>query len=389
MKNKLVNIGLGAMFVLAILLRYAGLPFISVDMARDFISWFQLLANGGYKALILPVFSYTPPYLYLLYLSTFTRSFLSDVIAIKLISIFFDAINSLLVYKIVRINFPAGKIPILAAALFALAPSVILNSAYWGQVDSFYTCFLLACLYYMLKDRPFLAMLFFAVAFAIKAQASFLGPFMVLMFLRKRIHWIHFGLVPIVYLVLFIPIIIIGKPVLTTLGLYSAQVGSFNQASMNAPNLYVFVRPAGYPLALPVGLGITIILIFLWLLIYARRYFKLTNAVLVYLALVSVACCPFLLPRMHDRYFYPADVFSIVLAFFMPELWFVAVSYQVISVLVYSINLLQLGLIPNLVVATAMNTGIIIILLLRQVRLCRNEPGRALRKQLGTDAINQ
>jgi Gpi18-like mannosyltransferase len=101
----------------------------------------------------------------------------------------------------------------------------------------------------------------------------------------------------------------------------------------------------------------------------------------VYLALVSVACFPFILPRMHDRYFYPADVFSIVLAFYMPELWFVAVSYQVISVLVYSINLLQLGLMPNLIIATTLNTGIISILLLKQNQLCKNAPVSSQHKE--------
>lgn len=370
----MVNVGIGLLFGLAVFLRYAGLKFISVDMSRDYISWFHLLADGGYKALILPVFSYTPPYLYLLFLATFTRSFLPDIVAIKLISIFFDAINAFLAYKIVRIKYPAGKLPILAAAVFLLAPSVILNSAYWGQVDSFYTCFLLGCMYFILKDKPIPAMLFFAIAFTVKAQAAFLGPFLALMFLKKRIHWAHFGLIPIVYIGLFLPIILIGKPALNAFGLYAAQVGSFNQASMNAPNLYIFIRPGGYSLALTIGLGIAVILILLWLFFYARRNFKLTHTLLLYLALVSVACVPFILPRMHDRYFYPADVFSILLAFFMPEFWFVAVSYQVISVLVYSINLLHLGLMPNLVLATALNTGIVIILLLRQERICKNVP---------------
>jgi Gpi18-like mannosyltransferase len=32
---------------------------------------------------------------------------------------------------------------------------------------------------------------------------------------------------------------------------------------------------------------------------------------------------PFLLPRMHERYFYSADVLSILYAFYFPRRWFV------------------------------------------------------------------
>jgi len=44
---------------------------------------------------------------------------------------------------------------------------------------------------------------------------------------------------------------------------------------------------------------------------------------------------------MHDRYFYPADVFSFVVVIFNPELWLLPVFYQFISVLAYSVFLFQ------------------------------------------------
>jgi Gpi18-like mannosyltransferase len=374
MRNNLTYLGLGVMFAFAIYLRYAGLHFISMDMSRDFIPWYHQLADGGYKALIQPSFSYTPPYLYLLLLATSLRPYLSDIVVIKLIPIFFDVCNAFLIYKIVRIRYPLGKVPILAAAILTLAPTVILNGAYWGQVDGFYTCFLLACLYFMLKDKPLPALLFFGIAFAIKAQAVFMGPFLALMFFKKHIHWSHFGMIPIVYLIFILPMIIIGKPVFGALTVYAAQAGSFQQASMNAPNPYIFIRPHGYTTALIIGLSISAILVLIWLIIYARRKYSLTHPLLVLTALVSVACIPFILPKMHDRYFYPADIFSILLAFFIPELWFVAIGYQLISVLAYSIFLFHQSLMPNLVVAAALNTSMVIILLWKQYQYSRKTP---------------
>ena len=374
MKNKMANCALGVMFGLAVLLRYAGLHFESKDMFYDFLTWYQQLADGGYKVLIQSSFSYTPPYLYLLYLSTFTKSFLSAIVAIKLIPIFFDVCNTFIVYKIVRIKYPWGKLPILAAAVFALAPTVILNSAYWGQVDSFYTCFLLVCMYFVLRNKPLPALLFFGVAFAIKAQAAFLGPFLILMALKKRIPWMQFSLVLIVYLLLVLPTILLGKPVLSVLTVYAVQAGAFPAASMNAPNLYIFVPPVAYLPAVIIGLSIAAMLVILWLFIYGRRYFPLTSSLLIYLALISVACTPFLLPKMHERYFYPADVFSILLAFFLPDLWFVAVGFQAVSLLTYSVFLFDQNPVPNLILATILNTGLVIILLWKQDRLFKNLP---------------
>jgi Gpi18-like mannosyltransferase len=374
MRNRMANSALVVMFGLAVFLRYAGLHFVSMDMASDFIPWYHQLADGGYKGLIQSSFSYTPPYLYLLFLSTFTKTFLSDIVAIKLIPIYFDACNTFLVYKITRIKYPAGKLPILAAAVFALAPTVILNSAYWGQVDSFYTCFLLVCMYFILRNKPLPAILFFGIAFTIKAQAVFLGPFLILMALKKRVRWMQFGLVPIVYLLLVLPTILIGKPAFSAFTVYAAQAEAFPFASMNAPNLYIFVPPSAYSSAVIIGLSISAIMVLLWLFIYGRINFKLTYSILVYMALISVACVPFILPKMHERYFYPADVFSILLAFSLPELWFVAVGYQAISLLAYSIFLFDQNPVPNLVLATILNTAMMIILLWKQNQLSKNPP---------------
>ena len=64
--------------------------------------------------------------------------------------------------------------------------------------------------------------------------------------------------------------------------------------------------------------------------------------------LASVALVPFILPRMHQRYFYPQDIFSLLAAFFMPELWFLPILSQVISVLAYSPFLFNVNLQINL-----------------------------------------
>jgi hypothetical protein len=38
-----------------------------------------------------------------------------------------------------------------------------------------------------------------------------------------------------------------------------------------------------------------------------------------------------LLPKMHDQYFYPADVFSFMAATLVPEIWFIPILFQISS----------------------------------------------------------
>jgi Gpi18-like mannosyltransferase len=44
---------------------------------------------------------------------------------------------------------------------------------------------------------------------------------------------------------------------------------------------------------------------------------------------------PYLLPKMHERYFYPTDILSIIFAFYFPEYRWVAISVQLASFFSY------------------------------------------------------
>ncbi len=44
---------------------------------------------------------------------------------------------------------------------------------------------------------------------------------------------------------------------------------------------------------------------------------------------------PFFMPGMHERYFFLADLLSLVLAFYLPKLWYVPVLVQTSSFLSY------------------------------------------------------
>ncbi len=100
---------------------------------------------------------------------------------------------------------------------------------------------------------------------------------------------------------------------------------------MNAPNLYYLLPREWLAVIVPLGILITMIVVLYWSNSTAKSGIMLDHQNMIFLALISVALTPYLLPKMHDRYFYPADVLSIVLAFYIPALWFIPILYQIIS----------------------------------------------------------
>jgi Gpi18-like mannosyltransferase len=376
MKNRkqfFITLSFALMFAIGLLLRLVFLPGKTLDM-KAYVLWYDYIVQHGIiNSLGDQSFGYNPPFIYLLSLVTLTRSFLPTVWAIKLIPLAFDVINFVLVYQIIRMRFPDGSKPLLAAFLFWIAPTVLINSSLWGQTDSLYVCFLLLTLLYLLKDRPVSAVVAFALSIAVKAQGIFLAPLLGVLFFKKQIRWHTFLLVPLVYAATFLPALLTGRPLASLFSTYTAQGETFTKASMNAPNFYFFLPQSAYQASLMVGIPLAGLILLAWVLIYGLKRYRITPALLVLTALVSLALTPFLLPKMHDRYFYPADIFSLVAAFFIPEIWFVPVAYQVISLVSYTPYLLELYPPSVMPYAVQVNTLTLGFLLWKQWRMALNK----------------
>ncbi len=364
----LIFVIVSVLFVcLSLWFRYQGLKFISWDMRCCGFVWYgDILQHGLWNLLKTNISNYTPPYLYLLGLASLTASFLDRIIAIKSISLAFDIYCAILIFKIVRLKYKNFQIPLLAASIAFLLPTVILNSAYWGQVDSLYTAFLLTSLYFLLIDRPGWGVFFFGVAFSIKLQSFFFAPFLIALAFRKKIPWKNFLLVPLVYFLFILPAALEGVPLLGLLTIYLNQADSTNQWSRNAGNPYVFVPVSGQihffsrvinfpPYLFYLFLLAAAILTGIWIFFTVKRRTLEEPSQLVLAALASIALLPYILPRMHDRYFYSSDVLSLVVAFHNPRLWFLPVLFQIGSTLVY-VNYLYGANYRNLTLAVFANT---------------------------------
>lgn len=331
--------------LLALALRVSLLNFTTLDF-RDFHgAWFNFIQeNGGVWALKYPFSNNTPLYLYLLVAAHYAG--LSALQAVKLIPASFDFINAFFIYRIVRLRYPAGPTSLYAFLVALFAPTVVLNGSFWGETDMLYTTCLVACLYFLLAKQPGAGFVMFGLAFSFKLQAMFLAPFLLILLLKKAVPWKYSLLVPAVYLVTLVPAWLVGRPLPELLQVYLGQTDKYARLSMNAPTLYQWFPNDLYNILYPAGmLWCTAIVFFFVTTVYKSRT-PLTNARMIELAALSVLIVPYFLPKMHDRFFFPADVISILLGFYFPQRFFVPVIISLVSFFSYLPFLFKYQIIP-------------------------------------------
>jgi Gpi18-like mannosyltransferase len=325
-----------ALLMLAILVRLACVPNRSIDYVNCLNPWSDFIVeHGGWAALQYDFANYTPPYLYWLVISTHLEEWLPRLLTIKLFPMAIDFVCAYFIYRLVKLKFATGLRAQASFYAVLFSPTIPINSALWGQCDVLYTTGLIACLYFFCTQRKHLAMLSFGIAFAFKIQAIFLALFFLALLLRQSIKLWQFIYVPLTYLIAIIPAWLIGRPFMELLLIYRGQVNDNDDLTRNATNLYQWLPNQNYNIVMPIGVLFTAgIIVAISLAIY-RRNVKIEPNFLVTLYAASVLVIPFFLPRMHDRYFYPADVGTILFAAYYPKYTWMPVVMQVASLMAY------------------------------------------------------
>jgi len=333
---------------LAVVLRLSLLDFKSVDYFNYTKVWYGTLRDSGHAALGQNFSNYNLPYLYVLYLVVRLFPGLPSVVATKVPSLAADFLAAWFAYRIVALKYKSSYFPALASFAVLFAPTVVLNSAFWGQADAVYGSVLLASMYCLLRRQNAGAMMLFGLAAALKAQAVFLLPLLLGLLLRGHLRWKYALYVPAVMFASLIPAMIAGRPLLDLLMIYPAQAGQYEQLTMHAPSALSWIPESGrfYPYFYPAGLMLAgSAALALALAIFASPS-RLTRSLVLELALISAMLLPFLLPKMHERYFYVADLLSIIVGFYQPSLFFVPVLMITISFFAYQPTLFGVEPVP-------------------------------------------
>lgn len=336
LKTKAALFTAAALILAAMVLRGVCMEHETLDYQNFLTRWVRTIREqGGFKALQWNIGNYNVPYLY--FLALFSYSSIRDLYLIKLLSIAFDVLLAWGVMRTVYC-FTDKRAKVLAAFFVTLfLPTVVLNGAYWGQCDSIYGAFAVWSVYFALKDKPVASVCMIALSFAFKLQAVFLMPVFLIFLFARKIKWWHLVFFPVTYILVVLPAVLLGRPFKSTLLLYFNQAGTVGGGlNYNSSSMYALLRGAENTEQLA-AIGIFAAFAFLallYLFCFLRRR-QLDNKALLICSLLVCVAVPFLLPHMHDRYFFLADALSVAFVFVWVKLVHVPVFVSFASLMGY------------------------------------------------------
>ena len=330
---------------LALLLRALFLNHATLDYQNFLARWVEhFRQNGGFAALKDPVGNYNVPYLYLLALLSYLP--LPDLYGIKLFSILFDVLLAWGGLRLAKALTGDERPPLLAFSALLLLPTVVLNGACWGQCDSVWAAFCLHALACALKNRPIPSLALLALAFSFKLQAIFFIPLWCALWFCGRVKFRHLFVFPVVFVLSMVPALLAGKPVADILMVYLDQAGdsvSWQTVNYNSPSVFSLLpyhsQFAPWVPRAAIALAFLFVLGLLVLLFLRRGHVNNTTLALAGAALALGV--PFLLPYMHERYFFLGGALLAVLACVLPSLFPAAAGAELASLGGYHAYLLE------------------------------------------------
>ncbi|WP_216213072.1 hypothetical protein [Amycolatopsis aidingensis] len=343
--------------------------------------WYDfIIEHDGFSALRYEFSDLNAPYRYFLIILTYLP--VPPLFGIKIFSVLFEIVLAFFTYRIVALRFPGSWTPFVAGGVVFLLPTVVLNGSMWAQADASYAAFSLGGVYYLLTRRPWWACVFFGLALAFKLQAIFLFPLLLIMVLTGRVPWRALLAIPAVYLLLDVPALLFGASAAKLLTVYVSATDVWQQLTMNAPSVWQFFRgEQGLEIMRLPGVLFTGALVLALCLLVLLSRVELTEARIVLLGALSVVLVPYALPSMHERYFYLADVLTVILACYLPRrTWYVPIVVQTVSLLSYIPFLFwaPAGAEPvDLRILAAAELVVLVVLARETARQLRNPAARA------------
>jgi Gpi18-like mannosyltransferase len=353
-----------SMVALAFVLRYCCLTYETLDYQDWIRVWIDSLRQTGpWKGLGQEIWScnYNVPYLY--FLAIFSQSSIYDLLLVKLLSILFDVLLAWAVMELVGLftQSPARRLTAFIGVLWL--PTVYLNGALWGQCDVIYATFAVLSVYLMLSGRPCWSIAAIAVSVSFKLQAIFLLPAYFLFLIAKRVKLWQLLIFPLTYVATILPAVLAGRSFLELLTLYYNNTSTIGDGlNYNSSSLYALLNFDGMSTQAAGRIGIVLAFflcagVYVWLLI---RRDDIDDRALLGVCVLFCIGVPFLLPHMHDRYFFMADVLTFALAVIAPAMSLTPVLVSFGSLLGYHAYLKMRYLLPMRYGSLAMVTALVL-----------------------------
>lgn len=311
------------------------------------------------------------PVFYYFLLASFSYLPVEPLFVIKIISYIFDFVFAFGLLMTLRL-FTKNNVLLVIGYLFALIlPTFIINSGLWGQTDAVYGGLAIWFIYFIIKNKPITAMLFIGLALAIKLQIVFILPIVGWLFLKRKYRLIYLVIPFVVVFFTFIPSYIAGMDFMTPINQYKNLGSTYSSVNLNSGSIYAlfdninsrlspYVDNFGVPLAF-------LVLISLIYYVYQSKL-EVDKESILTMATIFAFLTPYLLPHMHERYFYMAEAFILLYALTHKNKWHLVILSQFSGLMTYSNFILGGWFFPslqkgNLVIASLINLIIIVLLI--------------------------
>ena len=308
-----------------------------------FTEWFNYLRVHGATGLADDFSVYNTPILLLFYLVGLLP--VGVTAGLKGLTFAADIFMAFSIYLVLR-HFYKGKsnkIAVLGAIGVLYLPVVLTTGAWWGQYDQLFMGFVFLSLYSLLKEKSKLSWLFFGIAFAIKLQAIFFLPVLILMSFRRIKLWHSLFALTSFAILSFFPLLL-GGSIQTIANIYIRQLSLGNgYLTIFIPNIYKWITQGSWPnnsgfdYLKNAGIVISFALM-IGLLIFNLYKQKYSDKDVIVLSVLVMLILPMFLPEMHERYMFPVAVMAFVLVMVIPKksYFWIALILELTTVMSYA-----------------------------------------------------
>ena len=331
----LTLIGLGIRVILRVV--------ITDDWLMYWDPWISDLKEMGFSYLATDRYDYTPTFVYILW--AISRLSINPMTAYKGLHCVLDFVAAGILGKMIWKVTGSKRKGILSYGLFLIVPTIWANSALWAQCDIIFMTFLLLCFYFLFEERPCIAMFFYGMAFVFKLQSLFIFPFLVILWVNKKVDLKHFLWIPALYFLSIVPAWIAGRPLMELINIYMAQgAQDVWSLSIKWPNIYQIIGNQFFLLEYA-SAGTWLILGILMVILYAmaQKRYRITKEFIVQMALFFAILTPWFLPHMHERYGCVADILAIIYAMMNTKKFYFPLVQILVSFNSYMAYLSHLG----------------------------------------------
>lgn len=297
--------------VLGMVIRCLGLNCESSDLGV-LTRWYYELIEAGPSLKSLYYFRGDYPLTYIFIIWLLTKVPIKFAYTIKFASIILDYLMAFLFGKVAENVYPnEQKSFCLGYGIVMFLPTVIMNSAFWGQSDCFYGAFVMGVLLCLLKGKYPQMMLFLGIAFSYKLQTVFILPFVLMYYwIERKFSARLFLIVPAVMIGMHIPAIMAGYSPMIAFSQFMGQSEAYPFLYYFYPNFWFFFQAQPYFRFGMSATFLTIAALLVFVVLLVKKGVRITNERVLPIALWIMFTCVMFLPAMHERYTYMPEILA-------------------------------------------------------------------------------